>query len=122
MILLRISTQTHVINACLHLSPAGNQFLHRGSASQDIEDFFHQLLKESRDIRDFEDHDLPLEDTALRGYRGEQFLGCSGRFTCQKALRLSILAFNWHLGILFRVFCMLAILPELFWVFLLTSL
>ena len=36
MILLGISTQPHVVDVCLHLSPAGNQFLHKGSASQDI--------------------------------------------------------------------------------------
>ena len=78
MILLGISTQAHVVDVCLHFSPAGNQFLNKGSVSQDIWDFVHQLLKECRGIRDTEGHDLPAEDTALRGYKGEQFLGCSG--------------------------------------------
>ena len=35
MILLGISTQAHIPDACLHPSPAGNQFLYNGSASQD---------------------------------------------------------------------------------------
>ena len=78
MIVLGISIQAHVIDVCLRLSPAGTQFLYKGSASQDIHDFIHQLLKESRGIRDTEGHDLPAEDLALRGYKGEQFLGCSG--------------------------------------------
>ena len=75
---LGVSTQAHVIDVCLHLSPTGNQFLYKGSASQDLEDFIHQLLKESRGIRNTQRHDLPAEDTTLRGYKGEQFLGCSG--------------------------------------------
>ena len=78
MILLGISTQAHVIDVCLHLSPAGNQFLCKGSVSQDIYDFIYQVLKESRGIRHTEGRDLPTEDTALRVYKGEQFLGCSG--------------------------------------------
>ena len=36
MILLGISTQAHVVDVCLHLSLAGNHFLHKGSASQDV--------------------------------------------------------------------------------------
>ena len=36
MILLGISTQAHVVDVGLHRSPAGNQLLHKGSASQDI--------------------------------------------------------------------------------------
>ena len=78
MILLSISTQAHVIDVCLHHSPAGNLFLHKGYASQDIYDLIRQLLKESSGIRDTEGHDLPAEDTALTGYKGEQFLGWSG--------------------------------------------
>ena len=78
MILLGMSTQAHVIDLCLHLSSPGNQFLYKGPASQDTQDFMHQLLKESKGIRDAERHYLPAEDTDLRGYKGEQFLGCSG--------------------------------------------
>ena len=63
---------------CVHLSPAGNEFLNKGSASQDIQDYIHQLPKECRGIGDTQGHDLPAEDTALRGYKDEQFLGCSG--------------------------------------------
>ena len=77
MILLGIITQAQVIDVRPHLRPVGNQFLYKGSASQYIWDLFHQLLNESRGIRDTERHDLPPEDTALRGYKGEQFLGCS---------------------------------------------
>ena len=77
MILLGISIQAQVIDVCLYLGPAGNQFLYKGSASQDIEHFIHQLLIESRGFRDTEGRDLPAEDTALRVYKGEQFLGCS---------------------------------------------
>ena len=47
--------------------------------------------------------------------------GAQVRSTCQKPLRLSILVLNWHSAILSRVFSMLGILPEWFWVFLLTS-
>ena len=36
MILLGISTQAHVMDVGLHLSPPRNQFLYKGSASQDI--------------------------------------------------------------------------------------
>ena len=36
MILPGIRTQAHIIDVCLHLSPTGNQFLYKGSASQDI--------------------------------------------------------------------------------------
>ena len=36
VIFLGISTQAHVIRVCLHLSRMGNQFLYKGSASQDI--------------------------------------------------------------------------------------
>ena len=36
MILLGISTQAQVIDVCPDLSPARNQFLHKGTASQDI--------------------------------------------------------------------------------------
>ena len=36
MILLGISTQAHVTDVHLHLSPTGNQFLYKGSASQDM--------------------------------------------------------------------------------------
>ena len=43
------------------------------------------------------------------------------RYTCQNALRLSILVLNQILAILCTVFSMLGILPEWFWVFLLTS-
>ena len=50
MILLGIRTQAHVIDVCLHLSLAGNQFLHKGSASQDIQGYMHQLLKEGKGI------------------------------------------------------------------------
>ena len=78
MILLGISTQAHVLNVSLHFGPGGDQFLNKGSASQDIYDFIHQLLNKSRGIRDTKGHDLPAEDRALRGYKGEQFLGCSG--------------------------------------------
>ena len=78
MILLGISTQGHIIDVCLHLRPAGNQFLYKASGSQDTLDFIHHLLKENRGIRDTEGHDLRAEDTAFGGYKGEQFLGCSG--------------------------------------------
>ena len=78
MILLGISTQAHVINVGNHLSPAENQFPHKGSASQDISEFIHQLLKECMGICDPKGHDLPAQDTAISGYQGEQFLGCSG--------------------------------------------
>ena len=36
MILVGISTQAHVIDVCLHLSPVGNQFPYKASVSQDI--------------------------------------------------------------------------------------
>ena len=36
MILLGISNQAHFVDVCLHFSPTGNQFLYKGSASQDI--------------------------------------------------------------------------------------
>ena len=35
MILQSIMPQAHVLHVSLHLSPTGNQFLHKGSASQD---------------------------------------------------------------------------------------
>ena len=78
-------------------------------------------MKESRGIRDTEGQALPAEDTALRGYKGEQFLGCSGYVYLPEALPLSILVLNRHVAILSRVFSMLGILSEWFWVFLLTS-
>ena len=74
MIILGISTQADVTDVWLHLSPAGSQFLYEGSASQDIWEFIHQLLKKSRGIRDTEGHDFPAEDPAFRGYKDEQFL------------------------------------------------
>ena len=43
------------------------------------------------------------------------------RSTCQKPLRLSILVLYLHWAIRSRVLSMLRILPEWFWVFLLTS-
>ena len=121
MRLLGITTQAHVLDVCPHLSSAGNQFLHKGSASQNIWDFIHQLLEECGGVRDTEGHDLPAEDEALRGYKGEQFLGCPGWVYLQEALHLSILVLNRHLAILSRVFPMLGILPEWFLVVLLTS-
>ena len=121
MILLGISIQANVIDVCLHISPAGNQFLYKGVASQDIWDSIHQLLKESRGIWDTEGHDLPAEDTALRGYKGEQFLGCSGLVYLPEATGLVHLSFESALSDLSRVFSMLGILPEWFWVFFLTS-
>ena len=36
MILLRNSTQTHVVGVCVHFSPTRNQFLYKASASEDI--------------------------------------------------------------------------------------
>ena len=36
MLLLGISTKAHIIDVCLPFRPAGNQFLNRGSISQDI--------------------------------------------------------------------------------------
>ena len=44
------------------------------------------------------------------------------RSTYLKPLRLSILVFNWYLAILSRVFSMLGMLTEWYWVFLLTYL
>ena len=38
MMLSGIDTQAHVVDVCLHLSPAGNQFLHKGYAHRDIEE------------------------------------------------------------------------------------
>ena len=64
MVLLCITTQANVVDMCLHFSLAENQFLYKGSASQDIEDFVHQLLKEWWGLPDTEGHDLSADDTA----------------------------------------------------------
>ena len=121
MILLGISTQAHVIDVCLHLSPAGNQFLYKGSASQDIEDFIDQLLKESRCIRDTGGKTFQQKTQPLRITKMSSSWAARVRCRCQKPRRLSILVLNRHLAILSRVFSMWRILPEWFWVFLLTS-
>ena len=62
-----------------------------------------------------------MADTAFRRDKDEQFLGCQVRSTCLKPLRLSVHDLNRHLVIPSRVFSVLMILPEWFWVFLLTS-
>ena len=114
MILLGISTKAHVIDVCLNLSPVGNQFLYKGSASQDIWDFIHQLVKESRAFATSKGMTFQRKTRPLGVTKARSSWAARVRSTCQKPRRLSILVLNRRLAILSRVFSMLGILPELF--------
>ena len=62
-----------------------------------------------------------LNTRPLGGIKASSPRAAAVRSTYQKPLRLSILVLYLHLAIRSRVFSMLGILPEWFWVFLLTS-
>ena len=62
-----------------------------------------------------------LNTLPLGVINGSSSWAAAVRSTCQNPLRLSVLVFYLHFPIRSRVFSMLGILPEWFWVFLLTS-